>query len=177
LDLVLDSIDTTRFAQARTACRLRSLAFVLEGLHLATPARARLVPEVLKALYAVPPAPSSGRNESALRIELILRHAGQCDKKQFRRLFVKLVKTNVLAESVKVMSSQTLATLLSDAGIKHGGLAKPDVLQTVIAVVQARADAYASSLPKNPDEVRAFQGLCLQTGVQPGLQTPSHTTP
>jgi len=117
-DLILDDIGPTRFAQALTVDKLRSLAFVLDKPHPSS--AAKLVPEVIKALYAAPPPPSGCRNENARRLELMFRHAGKCDKKQFRRFFAKLLKTNVLAESLKVMSSKTLATLISDASIEHG---------------------------------------------------------
>lgn len=173
--LVLDSIGTTRFAQALAASRLRSLAFVLNGQHQASAVCTKLVPEVLNALYAAPSFPSGDRRESALRIELIVRHAGQCDKKQFKHLFAELVRRKVLAESVKVMSCRTLATLLSDAAVNHGGLAESAVQQAVIPVVQARMLAYASRPPSDPEEMSALHGLCSQTGLQAGPQAaPRH---
>lgn len=175
--LVLDRIGTTRFAQALAASRLWSLAFVLNGQHQAFAVCAKLVPEVLNALYAAPLFPSGDRRESALRIELIFHHAGQCDKKQFKRLFAELVKTKVLAESVKVMSCRTLATLLSDAAVNHGGLAEPGVQQAVMPVVQARMLAYASRPPSDPGEMSALHGLCSQTGLQAGPQATSCITP
>jgi hypothetical protein len=175
--LVLESIGPTRFARALTTGRLHSLAFVLKGQHQASAAFAQLVAEVLNALYAAPSFPSGSRNENALRIELMFRHAGKCEKKQFKRLLAELVNTNLLAESVKVMSCQTLATLLSDADATHGGLAKPDVQHAVIPVIRARMLVYASRPPRDPKEISALHGLCTHTGLQSGSQAASPATP
>ena len=168
--LVLDRIGKPPFAQALAASRPRSLAFVLSGQHHASTIYAKMLPDVLNALYAAPSPPSSDRKESALRIELIFRHAGQCDKKQFKRLFAELVKTKVLAESVKVMSCRTLATLLSDAAVNHSGLAEPGVQQAVMPVVQARMLAYASRPQIDPLEMSALHWLCCRPGLQAGSQ-------